>query len=62
MLGIAISSKESKIALRIKNDKELVTYSSVDSDLERLTRLKDLLDKGIISQEEFDLKKKDILG
>jgi len=62
LLGIAISSKESKIALRIKNDKELVTYSSVDSDLERLTRLKDLLDKGIISQEEFDLKKKDILG
>ena len=37
---------------------------SVDtrSDIEKLTALKGLLDKGIISQEEFDAKKKQLLG
>ena len=29
---------------------------------EELTKLKDLLDTGVISQEEFDAKKKQILG
>lgn len=29
--------------------------------IEKLTRLKDLLDKGIITQEEFDEKKKQLL-
>ena len=30
--------------------------------IEELTKLKDLLDTGVISQEEFDAKKKQILG
>lgn len=35
---------------------------SLDSQIEALKKLKDLLDTGIISQEEFDAKKKQILG
>lgn len=34
----------------------------VSDTYEKLTHLKELLDKGIITQEEFDAKKKDILG
>lgn len=34
------------------------TYSSMDE----LKKLKELLDMGIITQEEFDLKKKQLLG
>ena len=33
-----------------------------DNRIEELTKLKDLLDTGIITQEEFDMKKKQILG
>jgi hypothetical protein len=40
-----------------KNTKE----SSVDS-LELLEKYSDLLKKGILTQQEFDLKKKEILG
>ena len=36
--------------------------SSEESQTERLIKLKELLDKGVISQEEFEAKKKQILG
>lgn len=36
--------------------------SSTGSEAERLKRLKDLLDSGVLTQEEFDSKKKQILG
>lgn len=36
--------------------------SGASDTYEKLTHLKELLDKGIITQEEFDAKKKDILG
>ena len=36
--------------------------ASLDGQMEALKKLKDLLDTGIISQEEFDAKKKQILG
>ena len=32
------------------------------NQVERLAKLKELLDKGVISQEEFDAKKKQIMG
>ena len=35
---------------------------SVDGQIETLKKLKDLLDTGIITQEEFDAKKKQIMG
>lgn len=34
----------------------------VEKQVERLTKLKELLDSGLITQEEFDAKKKEILG
>lgn len=33
-----------------------------DNRIEELTKLKDLLDTGVITQEEFDVKKKQLLG
>ena len=36
--------------------------SPASSSMDDLVKLKDLLDKGIITQEEFDAKKKEILG
>ena len=38
--------------------------NSIEShnDLDDLKKLKELLDNGIISQEEFDVKKKQLLG
>lgn len=35
---------------------------SVDEQIEVMKKMKDLLDAGILSQEEFDLKKKEIMG
>lgn len=32
------------------------------SEAEQLKRLKDLLDAGVLTQEEFDAKKKQVLG
>ena len=36
--------------------------ASYDSQLETLKKLKELLDMGVLTQEEFDTKKKEILG
>ena len=36
--------------------------STNGSEAEQLKRLKDLLDSGVLTQEEFDAKKKQILG
>lgn len=38
------------------------TALSLDQQIETLKKLKDLLDTGILSQEEFDVKKKEIMG
>ena len=35
---------------------------SVDDQIEAVKKLKELLDAGILSQEEFDAKKRDIMG
>ena len=37
-------------------------YQGYHNRIEELTKLKELLDTGVISQEEFDAKKKQILG
>ena len=36
--------------------------SSTSDDLSTLVKLKELLDSGILTQEEFDAKKKQLLG
>lgn len=38
------------------------TTASFDQQIEMLKKLKDLLDAGVLTQEEFDLKKKEVLG
>lgn len=54
-LGFTFSGKPKAIAAAPKVPGVADTY-------EKLTHLKELLDKGVITQEEFDAKKKDILG
>lgn len=44
---------------------EGVTGASVlplDEQIEAVKQLKELLDEGVLSQEEFDAKKKEIMG
>ena len=41
---------------------KVVSSTPAESQIERLTKLKGLLDSGVISQEEFETKKKQILG
>ena len=45
-----------------KTVKQPTKTAKSDNRIEELTKLKDLLDTGVISQEEFDAKKKQILG
>lgn len=51
----------SKIQNAVRNFKNNISISS-DTDLDDLRKLKSLLDDGIITQEEFDSKKKQILS
>lgn len=55
------------VVITVKNNKKNNTSKKIDSqtsnvNIEDLAKLKQLLDKGIISQEEFDNKKKQMLG
>lgn len=56
-LGVYLSRKPNE-------EKRLKTSSSInnESSIEKISSLKTLLDKGIITQEEFDEKKKQIIG
>ena len=56
LLGVAFSSNKEKAAPAAG------TMSAGSDKIERLTRLKDLLDKGVLTQEEFEEKKRQILG
>jgi hypothetical protein len=48
---------------RQQNKETFVTRTEVKIDeTEQLTKYKELLDKGVITQEEFDAKKKQLLG
>lgn len=63
MMGLALGDnlfKHSETANSKANGNGNVT--SEESQTERLIKLKELLDKGVISQEEFEAKKKQILG
>lgn len=51
---IAITSKEEKLKFAIRTREA--------SEIDELKEYKDLLDSGVISQEEFDAKKKQLLG
>ncbi len=45
-----------------RQNKSFSPPQAVRSDAEEIEKYKDLLDKGIITQEEFDAKKKQLLG
>ena len=45
-----------------KQTKNENTNSINDDQIETIKKLKDLLDSGVLSQEEFDTKKKEILN
>lgn len=44
------------------NEKEIVENTNSENNLSELRELKSLLDEGILTQEEFNFKKKQILG
>ena len=45
-----------------KNEERVVNVSNSQSSADELKKYKDLLDAGVITQEEFDAKKKQLLG
>ena len=47
---------------RQKNTETVKQQISKESQLDDLVKLKSMLDSGIITQEEFDAKKKQLLG
>lgn len=63
MIGLASESLLSDEKAVVKASVNAGTNAtSAESQVERLTKLKTLLDSGVISQEEFDEKKKQIIG
>lgn len=49
--------------LRNENSEEQkIEIASLDSQIETLKKLKELLDQGIITQDEFEIKKKQVMG
>ena len=53
--------KRSNIIVPTENEKPIVP-SEKSSEADELKKYKDLLDSGVITQEEFDAKKKQLLG
>jgi len=63
MIGLATESLPSNAKTATTTSANVGTKTtSAESQIERLTKLKTLLDSGVISQEEFETKKKQILG
>lgn len=64
LLGFAYTGVQNKniTALSANTAQRTKSVASVESQIERLINLKSLLDSGVITQEEFDVKKKQILG
>ena len=50
------------IARQQKKESVITKVEAKVDETEQLTKYKDLLDKGVITQEEFDAKKKQLLG
>ena len=57
-----IHSVMSKLIIDRQTNKEPVPSNVVSSNADELKKYKDLLDSGVITQEEFDAKKKQLLG
>lgn len=61
-LASALNPQNASAAAAAAPAPEAVTGRSLDEQIETLRKLKDLLDAGILSQEEFDVKKREVLG
>lgn len=59
MTGLAFSNK---LVEQVNHTGSKQIAENSDSKIEKLSKLKELLDRGIITQEEFDEKKKQLLG
>ena len=63
LLGVAFQTKkESAKPIATATDTTVTVALGTETAIEKLTKLKQLLDDGIITQEEFDVKKKQLLG
>ena len=58
ILNISKTNNETNSNVQKNNS----AYTQTNDDIAELTKYKELLDKGIITQEEFDAKKKQVLG
>ena len=57
---VAANEKARQVRLEARQAK--IDRKQEDKDVSRLIKYKELLDKGVITQEEFDQKKKELLG
>lgn len=63
MIGLALNIDDVKASSgKTASLNSINLTTPAENQIDRLTKLKDLLDNGVISQEEFDAKKKQILG
>ena len=58
LTAIILAEKAPKVITKATNQ----TVKKADTQIEELTKLKELMDMGAITQEEFDEKKKQLLG
>ena len=57
-----ISDRLHTLLLDLKSPKQQSAHKEVDDQINLLYELKELFDSGVLTQEEFDAKKKQILG
>lgn len=63
MIGLVLNIDDVKTSSgKTASSNSINLTTPAENQIDRLTKLKDLLDNGVISQEEFDAKKKQILG
>ena len=62
LVGLSLEGLATRKVAAVASGGKAKIQQGSDNTIERLTRLKALLDKGIITQEEFETKKKQILG
>lgn len=62
MIGLSATDNAAKEISATAASKATLVEKNSETQIDRLTKLKSLLDNGVITQEEFDQKKKQILG
>lgn len=57
-----LNARKATSTIRDSNNKNKATKMSINEQIDALTKLKELMDAGILTQEEFDKKKKEIMN